>query len=174
MNDSSLGSTIAAERTRWCAGSTPGGVIPSSRSASTARQQLLPGLDDAAVGGNQPLLGAVDDRAHALLQRRVLHRDALHAGVGVAALLGLAVDQVVVVLVLQRPVGAGDVLAVHAVAVLHRLHLGCGQRADRVVVERVRPAVLVVDRDPEVAVHRVVAARRHHREAGITHGVIRQ
>src|SRR5437868_4448146 len=36
MNDSACGSTIAAERTRWCAGSAPGGVVPSSRSASTA------------------------------------------------------------------------------------------------------------------------------------------
>ena len=36
MNDSACGRTIAADRTRWCAGSTPGGVTPSSRSASTA------------------------------------------------------------------------------------------------------------------------------------------
>src|SRR5262249_28000187 len=34
--DSSRGSTIAADRTRWWAGSTPGGVTPSSRSASAA------------------------------------------------------------------------------------------------------------------------------------------
>ena len=111
--------------------------------------QLLPGLDDSGVGRNQHLLGAVDDRAHAFLQGRVLHRDALHTRVGVAALLGFAVDQIVVVLIGLWPVRAGDVLAVHAVAVLHRLYLGGGQRAHVVVVEGVSPAVLVVDRDPE-------------------------
>src|SRR5207248_7405303 len=51
MNDSACGRTIAAERTRWCAGSTPGGVTPSSRSASTAfrsfwRALMIPVSED--------------------------------------------------------------------------------------------------------------------------------
>ena len=37
---SSAGSTIATDRTRWCAGSTPGGLTPSSRSASRVRHSL--------------------------------------------------------------------------------------------------------------------------------------
>jgi hypothetical protein len=49
--------------------------------------------------------------------------------------------------------------------VAHRLHLVVGERTLRVVVECVDPAVLVIDRHPEVAVDGVVAPRRHHREA---------
>jgi Rieske [2Fe-2S] domain len=35
------------------------------------RQQLLARLDDAGVGGDEPLLGTVDDRPHALLKRGI-------------------------------------------------------------------------------------------------------
>src|SRR5688500_7827927 len=52
-----------------------------------------------------------------------------------------------------------------ALAVLHRLPFLVGQRTDRMVVEAPGPAILVVDRDPEMAVDRMVAAWRHHREA---------
>src|SRR6201995_3597420 len=129
--------------------------------------QLAPGHDDAAVGGDQLLLGPVHDRAPALLQRRVLHGDALDPGVGVAALLGRAVHQVVVVLVGQGPVAAaGLVLVVDAVTLQHRLPFGLGEGPGRLVVEAVDPAVLGVDREPEVPVHRVVTAGRDHREAG--------
>src|ERR1700761_837611 len=145
----------------------PGGSLALVAQGFHGPPQLAPGHDDAAVGGDQLLLGPVHDRAHALLQRRVLHGDALDPGVGVAALLGRAVHQVVVVLVGQGPVAAaGLVLVVHAVALQHRLPLGLGEGPGRVVVEAVHPAVLVVDRDPEVPVHRVVTARRDHREAG--------
>src|SRR5215468_5564786 len=73
--------------------------------------------DDAVVGGDEVLLGAVADRTHALLQRGVLHCEAGNATEGLASLLRGAVDQIVVVLVGERPIGAGRVLAMHARAV---------------------------------------------------------
>src|SRR6185312_16410349 len=87
------------------------------------------------------------------------------------AFLRRAVHQVVVVLVGDRPIGAGDDLAVDALAVLHGLALGIGDRARRMIVVAPGPAVLVVDRDPEVAVHGVAAARRDHGEG--RHHVLR-
>ena len=53
-------------------------------------------------------------------KRRILDREAFDAAVGPAGLLRGAVHQVVVVLVGERPVGAGHVFAVHALAGLHR------------------------------------------------------
>src|SRR5262249_57969737 len=73
--------------------------------------------DDPVVGGNEVLFGAVADRSHALLQRGVLDGEAGNAAEGLAGLLRRAVDQIVVVLVGERPIGAGGVLAVHARAV---------------------------------------------------------
>src|SRR5262245_33256914 len=49
--------------------------------------------DDAVVGRHQVLLGAVDDRPHALLQRRVLHGKAFDAAIGLARLLRRAIHQ---------------------------------------------------------------------------------
>src|SRR6516225_964031 len=122
--------------------------------------------DDPVVGGNEVLLGAVADRSHALLQRGVLDREAGDAAEGLAGFLRRTVDQIVVVLVGERPIGAGGVLAVNARAVAHGLDLAPGERAYRMKVVAPGPAILVVDRDPEVAVDRVVAARRDHGEAG--------
>src|SRR4029079_12806601 len=127
-------------------------------------EQPVPGHDDAVVGGHQVFLRAIDDRPHALLQRGVLHADALDAAEGPAGLLRGPIDQVVVVLVGERTVGARLDLDVDALAVAHRRQLRGRQLADRVVVEAPRPAGVVVDGDPEMAVHRVIAARRDHRE----------
>ncbi len=54
----------------------------------------------------------------------------------------------------------------HARAVAHGVDLAPGERAHRMKVVAPGPAILVVDRNPEVAVDRVVAARRDHGEAG--------
>ena len=54
--------------------------------------------DDAVVGGDEVLLGAVLDRPHALLQRGVLHGDALDAAEGELRLLRGAIDQRVAIL----------------------------------------------------------------------------
>src|SRR5262249_60480503 len=83
-----------------------------------------------------------------------------------AGLLRRAVDQIVVVLVGERPIATRRVLAVHARAVAHGVDLAPGERANRMKVVAPGPAMLVVDRDPEVAVDRMVAARRDHGEAG--------
>src|SRR5262249_45705524 len=120
--------------------------------------------DDAVVGRDQVLLGAIDDRPHAFLQRAVLDGDPLDAAVAVTALLRGAIHQVVVVLVGERPIRSRHVLAVHALAVQHRLALGGGDVAGGMVVVAPGPAVFVVDRTPEVAVHRMAAARRDHGE----------
>src|SRR4029077_20298137 len=79
--------------------------------------------DDALVGGHEVLARAVLDRSHAFLYRGVLHREALDAGEAAALLLRLAVHQVVVVLVRDRAVGAGNERDVDALAVLERLVL---------------------------------------------------
>ena len=128
--------------------------------------QSMPRHDDAVVGGDQVLLGAVADRTHALLQRGVLDGETGHAAEGPAGFLRRAIDQIVVVLVGERPIGPGDVLAVHAGAVAHGVDLAAGERPHRMEVVAPGPAILVVDRDPEMAVDRVIAARRDHGERG--------
>src|SRR5215470_16567527 len=55
--------------------------------------------DDAVVGRDQVLLGAVDDRTHQLLDAGILHGKPGNAAVGLAGLLGGAIDEIVVVLV---------------------------------------------------------------------------
>ena len=70
-------------------------------------EQPLARQDDAAVGRDERLFGAIDDRSHALLQRRVLHREPFDAAVGPARLLRGAIHQVVVVLVRERTIGSG-------------------------------------------------------------------
>src|SRR5437867_7480953 len=122
--------------------------------------------DDAVVGRDQVLLGAVDDRTHQLLDAGVLHGEASDAAVGLAGFLGGAVDEVVVVLVsLGAPGIALLVDHMAAGAIPHRRDFGIGERADRVVVPVPDPAVLVVNRDPEMAADRIVAARRDHGSA---------
>ena len=74
----SRGSTTAAERTlvlRIDAGRNR----PLLRQRLRGPHQAVPRHDDAVVGRDQILLGAVDDRPHAFLQRRVLHGDARDA-----------------------------------------------------------------------------------------------
>src|SRR5262249_62073073 len=107
---------------------------------------------DAVVGGNQILLGAIADRAHALLQRGILAGKAGDAAISLAGLLGGAVHQIIVVLVGDRPERAGHVFAVHAGAVLHGVDFAFRECAGRMEVIGPGPAVLVVDRDPEMAV----------------------
>src|SRR3954468_6235027 len=70
--------------------------------------------DDAVVGRNQVLLGAIADRPHAFLQRRILDRKAVHAAISLAGLLRGTIHQVVVILVGERPVRARHVFAMQA------------------------------------------------------------
>src|SRR5665213_3530674 len=60
-----------------------------------------------------------------------------------------------------RPVGAGNIGDVHALAVAHRLDFGDAQGARRMEIEAPRPAGVIVDRYPEMAMHRMIGARRH-------------
>src|SRR2546422_11761679 len=87
----------------------------------------------------------------------------LFRSIGDAGFLGFAVDEIVVVLVGARaPRVAGFVDHVPAGTVFHRRHFGARQRTHRVVVPIPDPAILVVDRDPEMSASRVIAARREH------------
>src|SRR5262249_46392651 len=61
-----------------------------------------PGADHHRVGRPEVLLGAIDDRAHALGDRLVLLMNARDAGVAPRFLV-LAIDQVVVLFVLDEP-----------------------------------------------------------------------
>src|SRR5580698_2721673 len=126
--------------------------------------QAVPRHDDAVVGGDQVLFGAVADRTHAFLERSVLHGEAGDAAIGAASLLRGAVDQIIVILVGERPERGVD-FAMYAGAVLHGIDLGLAQRPYRMEVVGPGPAILVVDRHPEMAVDRMVAARRDHGEA---------
>src|SRR5882672_9932957 len=117
--------------------------------------------DDALVGEAEVLARAVLDRAHRLLERRVLHGDALDAAVGAAALLLRAVDQVVVPAVRKRDEGARHVLYVDPGAFLHRLALARGKRPVGMVVDAPGPASLVVDRHPHVRAERMARTRRN-------------
>src|SRR5262245_2389040 len=65
--------------------------------------QAMARHDDAVVGRNQVLLGAVADRAHALLQRGILTRKACDTAIGLAGLLGGAIHQVIVVFIGDWP-----------------------------------------------------------------------
>src|SRR5436190_21751475 len=127
-------------------------------------QQPMPRHDDTVVRRDEILLGAIDNRTHAFLHRRVLHADACDAAERLAGFLRRAVDQIIVVLVGYRPEGAGHVFDVNTLTVSHRLDLiGC-QRARGEVVEAPGPAILVIDRNPKVAAHGMTTARRDHRE----------
>ena len=163
-NGTSTGSTKVAERTRWRPAASPAGdaLLHFARRL----EQAVPRHDDGVVGGDEVLLGAVLDRPHAFLHRGVLHGDAVHAAIGLAALLRRAVHHVVVVLVDDRPERAGNERHMDAAALAHHVELHVRQRPRRMVGEGPGEAVLVVDRHPGMGVERVVAVGRHHRVPG--------
>src|SRR5260370_37212312 len=121
--------------------------------------------DDPVIGGDQILLASIDDRSHELLDRGVLHGETGDAAIGNAGLLGGAVDQIIVVLVGAGPEGARLVDHVASRPVAHGGDFFLAQRAHGMVVPVPYPAVLVVDRNPEMPAGRMVAARRDHGDA---------
>src|SRR5262245_44565336 len=122
------------------------------------------GHHDRAVGRQQLLVLVVLDRPHAFLQRRILDGEAEHAAVGAVFLLRAAVDEIVVVLVCQRAERAGLVRAVDAFAFLHVVPFLVGQRLLRMEIDAPGPAIVIVDRHPDMAAERVIAERRDQRE----------
>src|SRR5262249_28882501 len=127
-------------------------------------QQAMPCHDDAVVRRDEIFFCAIDDRTHAFLQGRVLHRNTCNTAVGAAGFLRFAVDQVIIVLVGQWPERPRHVSDMDALAVTHGRNFARGQRAHGVVIEAPGPAVFIIDRDPEMTVHGVVTPRRDHRE----------
>src|SRR5436190_1112164 len=85
---------------------------------------------DSVVGRDQILLGSIADRSHALLQGSVLDREAGYSAKRFAGLLRGAIDEIVVVLVGQRPIGARNVFAMHAGTVAHGVNLATGERTN--------------------------------------------
>src|SRR5262249_16682670 len=126
----------------------------------------MPRHDDRVVRRHQVFLGPVLNRTHALLHSGILHRDTTNTAVGSAALLSVAVDHIVIVLVDDRAERPGDQLDVRATATAHRVELHLGQRAYRMIGEGPGEAVLVIDRHPGVHIKRVIAIGRHHRVPG--------
>ena len=97
-----------AERTLWWATSTPGGTAPFSANSLAARISRWRAMMMPLSVETEILLGAVDDRPHAFLQRAILDRDAIDAAIGLAAPLSVAIHQIVVVLVGERPEAARE------------------------------------------------------------------
>src|SRR5690349_4249150 len=124
----------------------------------------MPCHDDPVVRRDEIFFCAIDDRPHALLQGRVLHRNTRNTAVGAAGLLRFAVDEIIIVLVGHWPEGPRHVSDVDALAVAHGRDFAHGQRAHGVIIEAPGPAVFIIDGDPEVTVYGVVAPRRDHRE----------
>ncbi len=60
-------------------------------------QQQAADLDDRGVAGEQMLGAAVGDRPHGFLDGAILGAEPLHAGIGFAARLQRAIDQIIVV-----------------------------------------------------------------------------
>src|SRR5271165_513532 len=149
-------------------------------------QQEAPRRDDRAVGRSQMLLRAVDDRPHPFLHSAVLGVDAVDAGIGLV-LLDLSVDHPIVALVAERAELARllDIVGAVAIAAFHAVFV-----AQPLLAIAVHPvphhAVLVVDRDPDVAgdVGPVAAAQgapqllrpdlreRHHEMVGADIGLV--
>src|SRR5262249_60353962 len=96
-------------------------------------------------------------------QRGILHRDAEDTAVGALHLLCVAIDQVVVVLVRQRSERAGHVRAMDALALLHMAPFLLRQRTIGAEVDAPGPAMVIVDRHPDVTAERVIAERRGQR-----------
>src|SRR6266481_1405981 len=127
--------------------------------------QAVPRHDDAVVGGDEIFLGAVADRSHALLQRGILDRKAGNTAECLARFLSRAINQIVIVLIRERSIGAGDIFAMHACPLAHGVDFSARERADGVKVVAPGPAILVINWSPEVAVDRMIAARGDHGEA---------
>ena len=61
------------------------------------------------------LLGPVGDRTHGFLDPAILDAEPFYPGIGFAAGLQRTVDQIIVVLVADGPVGARDIFGMDAV-----------------------------------------------------------
>src|SRR5262249_61253054 len=83
---------------------------------------------------------------------------------GALLLLCAAIDQVVVLLVCQRPERPRHVRAMDALALLHVVPLLLGQRTVGAEVDAPGPAMVVVDRHPDMTAERVIAERREPHE----------
>src|SRR5262249_58493130 len=113
-----------------------------------------------AVRRQELLLRVILDRPHALLQRGILRGDAEDAAIDALLLLSVAIDQVVVVFVCQRPERPGLIRAMDALALLHVAPLLLGQRTVGTEVDAPGPAMVIVYRHPDMTAERVIAERR--------------
>ena len=105
------------------------------------------------------------NRAHALLQRCVLDGESEHATVGASVFLRAAIDEVIVILVGQRPErAAGLVDAVNTFAFRHGTTFLLRQRLARMEVDAPRPAIVVVDRYPDMTPESMFAEWRNQRK----------
>src|SRR5204862_301381 len=86
-----------------------------NESVAEGLQQQPPDLGNRGVANQKIFNRTVRDRTHGFLDSAVFDRQALHTGIGFAAGLVLAVDQIVVVLVGDGMVGVRDVYGVNSI-----------------------------------------------------------
>src|SRR5438093_13460197 len=101
----------------------------------------------------------VRDGSHALLHRRILHRETPDAVVVAAALLLGAIDQVIVAAVGHRTERSGYQLGMNAVAVLDELEMLLGSGVGGMKRHRPRPATYVGHGPPSMAAARLPGRR---------------
>src|SRR5215472_15769802 len=119
---------------------------------------------DRAIGWKQLFVFMVLDRSHAFLQRSILGGESEHAAIGALVLLRLAIHEVIVVLVRERTECAGLIGAVDSLALLHVAPLLGRQRLTGVKIDAPGPAIVVVNRHPDVTAEGMVAKRRNQGE----------
>src|SRR5262249_50151009 len=119
---------------------------------------------DSAVSRQKLLVLVILNWSHALLERRVLRGETKHATIGAQILLRRTVHEVIIVLVGNRAEGAGLIGTMNALAFLHVASLDHGQRLVGVKIDAPGPAIIIVDRYPNVPTEGVIAEGRNKRE----------
>src|SRR6516162_2635908 len=106
--------------------------------------QKSPCHDNRAVGRQQLFVLVILNRPHTLLQRCVLDGKSEHAAVGAPVFLRAAIDEIIVILVGQRPErAAGLIGAVDTFAFCHGTTLLLRQRLAGMEVDAPCPAIVV-------------------------------
>src|SRR5262249_14557101 len=141
---------LAARRTHAIAFRTHSGQGLAGGMIFQRLQQQAADFDDSRIACEQMFASAIGDRAHRFLDGAILAAERLHAGEGLAAGLPGTIDQIIVGLVANGAVGAGDVFGVDATETFLAREVFVGERPRRMKIDAVEHRVLVIDRSPDV------------------------